>query len=310
METNLPDIYYAREIDLVEFLEQLGYFPNKIRGRDYWYLSPLRHEKTPSFKVNRKLNLWYDHGIGEGGTVADFGTRYFHCSLAELPRTMPTSQFFNKTHYDRFENGSNNPDLKGKIVVVDHREIGSTTLGKYLCKRGIASDIAHFYCREIDFQLYDKKHTAIGFGNIAGGYELRNEYFKGSSAPKDISFLNNGGGKLLVFEGFFDFLSFQTLKQQKSQALIDLPEKDVNFLILNTLSFFQKYKSKMEQHCEIHLFLDRDEAGLRCSEHALRSSNLYINQNFRYKQFKDLNDFLTQNQDPKKKKISLKKHFF
>jgi len=31
----------------------------------YWYLSPLREEKEASFKVNRKKNVWYDHGIGK-----------------------------------------------------------------------------------------------------------------------------------------------------------------------------------------------------------------------------------------------------
>jgi DNA primase len=62
----------ARQMDIVSYLSTLGYEPAKIRNFDYWYLSPLRSEKTPSFKVNRKLNLWYDHGIGKGGNVIDF----------------------------------------------------------------------------------------------------------------------------------------------------------------------------------------------------------------------------------------------
>ena len=43
------------------------------------------------------------------------------------------------------------------------------------------------FAGKLTFRLYDKKHTAIGFQNSAGGYELRNEYFKGSSSPKDIT---------------------------------------------------------------------------------------------------------------------------
>ena len=58
----------ARQIDMVEYLSKLGHSPSKIKNFDYWYLSPLREEKTPSFKVNRKLNCWYDHGIGKGGS--------------------------------------------------------------------------------------------------------------------------------------------------------------------------------------------------------------------------------------------------
>jgi DNA primase len=44
----------------------------------------LRAEKTPSFKVNRKLKVWYDHATGEGGNLVDFGIRYFKCTVAEL----------------------------------------------------------------------------------------------------------------------------------------------------------------------------------------------------------------------------------
>jgi DNA primase len=39
----------AREIDLVNYLTGCGYKPAKTRNNDYWYLSPLRDEKTPSF---------------------------------------------------------------------------------------------------------------------------------------------------------------------------------------------------------------------------------------------------------------------
>ncbi|MBT1687384.1 CHC2 zinc finger domain-containing protein [Dawidia soli] len=79
----------ARQIDLVYYLASLGYTPAKIRNNDYWYLSPFRDEKTPSFKIDRKLNVWYDHGEGTGGNLIDFGTRYLNarcpiCSTSYL----------------------------------------------------------------------------------------------------------------------------------------------------------------------------------------------------------------------------------
>jgi hypothetical protein len=36
----------AKEIDLVDYLQKLGYKPSKIRGQGHWYLSPFRNEKT------------------------------------------------------------------------------------------------------------------------------------------------------------------------------------------------------------------------------------------------------------------------
>ena len=50
----------AKRMDIVTYLESLSIKPEKVNGNDYWYLSPLRDEKTPSFKINRKLNVWYD----------------------------------------------------------------------------------------------------------------------------------------------------------------------------------------------------------------------------------------------------------
>src|SRR4028118_2104934 len=74
----------AKLLDMVMYLESLGYFAQKIRGYDYWYLSPLRDEKTPSYKVARKLNLWYDHGIGKGGNLVAFGVLFYRCSVKEF----------------------------------------------------------------------------------------------------------------------------------------------------------------------------------------------------------------------------------
>lgn len=65
-----------RQRDLIEYLSKLGFEPVKIRGFNYWYLSPLRNEKTPSFKVNTKLNRWYDLGLAKGGNIIYFGVLF------------------------------------------------------------------------------------------------------------------------------------------------------------------------------------------------------------------------------------------
>jgi len=43
---------------------------------------------------------------------------------------------------------------------------------------------------------------------------LRNEYFKGSSSPKDVTLIENGAKTMAVFEGFFNFLSYLTLNSK------------------------------------------------------------------------------------------------
>ena len=86
----------AKEMDMVQYLSLLGYEPSKIRNNDYWYRSPLREEKTPSFKVNRKLNRWYDHGLGKGGNIIDFGIQYYSCSVGEFKKKLDDGFSFQK----------------------------------------------------------------------------------------------------------------------------------------------------------------------------------------------------------------------
>ena len=75
----------AKKIDLVDYLASIGHLPQQVtNGSDYWYRSPLREELTASFKVNRKLNVYYDHGTGKGGDLIDFGKAYFRCTINEL----------------------------------------------------------------------------------------------------------------------------------------------------------------------------------------------------------------------------------
>jgi hypothetical protein len=102
-----------------------------------------------------------------------------------------------------------------KIVILNTRSLMEPALLDYMEKRRIPLEIAERFCREVDFLLYGKKHTVIGFQNKAEGYELRSDHFKGSSSPKDITFVDNRTEDIAVFEGMFSFLSFQTINKNK-----------------------------------------------------------------------------------------------
>jgi Toprim-like/CHC2 zinc finger len=274
----------AKQIDLVTYLALLGHYSQQVRNQDHWFISPLREEKTPSFKVNRQLNLWYDHGNGKGGNLIDFGVLYFNCTVTELLKHLSSSQVPNFSFQPLSSDCKNNDTHRSKILIFGKRRLAAKRLLEYLQKRCIPSEIAERFCQEIDFELYGRKYYAIGFQNNAGGYEIRNPNFKGSSSPKDISIIDNGKDQLVVFEGFFSYLSFQTIHQHKN---IDL----TNFLVLNSLSFFEKNREIMEQYQRINLFLDRDEPGLNSTKEALEWSDKYIDASHKYKGFKDLNEF-------------------
>lgn len=284
-------------LDIVDYLQSLGFAPQKIRGNDYWYLSPLREEKTASFKVNRKLNVWYDHGSGQGGRLVDFGILYFKCTVRELlEKVADKSKVIIPLHPHKFPSADEKkqvPDAGGKIQVISTREIVDPGLRHYLSTRQIPLVIANQFCDEVVFEIYGKKHLAIGFKNEQGGYELRNEYFKGSSTPKHPRMIMQKPEKdLAVFEGFFSFLSFQTISQSCNKIPIELPNLQANYLILNSLAFFEKSRERMESYEAIHLFLDRDKWGTLRTKQALDWSPKYRDQSKYFSKFKDLNECL------------------
>ncbi len=279
----------AKKIDIVEYLFSLGFQPKKIRGNDYWFLSPFRDEKETSFKVNKKFNVWYDHGLGKGGNLIDFGILFYKVSVTELLEKLGQNNFSFHPHIGNISQ-KNNAGEKEKISIIGVRPgITSLPLINYLTTRKIPFQIADAFCTEIDFRLYEKKHTAIGFKNRAGGYELRNEYFKGSNSPKDFTlFTSDSSKEILLFEGFFNFLSWQTIQQKN----ILLPKLQPNFLVLNSLSFFERAKEVIDNFSFIHLYLDRDNSGMKITKESLLISNKYIDESYKYKNHKDLNEFL------------------
>jgi hypothetical protein len=273
----------ARQMDIVSYLSTLGYEPAKIRNFDYWYLSPLRHEKTPSFKVNRKLNLWYDHGIGKGGNVIDFAILYNNCTVGEFLKTAGIN--FSLHQPNATSHKQEVQETNSSIKIVKESALKSSTLYRYLHQRRIPIEVAKQYCNEVLFRYSDKEYFAIGFKNNSGGYELRNPFFKGSNSPKDSTTFENGAQELAVFEGFFDFLSFLSIMQNSTQIRS-------NFLVLNSVSFFEKARPFMERHKALHLYLDRDKTGQNCTRYALSLSPKYKDRSNLYHHHKDLNDWI------------------
>ena len=296
----------ANQIDMVDYLERLGHKPTKIRNNDYWYLSPLRDEKTASFKVNRSKNVWYDHGIGKGGTLVDFGKLYYHCTVKDLLSKLENEKGINVSFHppkNPIAGEKKEHSIQpGKITIISSEEINNQTLRNYLQSRQIPLEVARQFCHEVKFELYGKKHLAIGFQNPGGGYELRNYYFKGSSTPKEPRLISQNAEKdISVFEGFFSFLAFQTMQQTREKLSIDLPKLHTDSLVLNSLSFLEKSRELMENYNTVHLFLDRDKMGISKTQQALKWSGKYTDQSKHYSEFNDLNECLVKSVAPELK---------
>ena len=266
-------------LDLVDFLAAIGHHPKKISRQNYWYFSPMRNENTASFKVNRQINRWYDFGTGQGSTLVDFGIAYYRCTIRELLeilsgpfQTVPRSQAQPVGQTER------------PAIILDLFPITALELVCYLQKRRIDLIVARTFCQEAIYQIAGRKYYALAFKNSKGGYELRNAYFKGSTTPKASTIVDIGANELYVFEGFFDFLSFHSIYKE-------LP-RPANFLVLNSLAFWEANLPFMQRHRKIHLFLDHDPAGIRYSTKAIALSTRFQDESKLYTGHKDLNEWL------------------
>jgi hypothetical protein len=266
--------------DMVDFLAGIGYHPKKIIGRNYWYCSPLREERTASFVVDRARNRWKDFGTGEGSTLIDFCILYYKCTIRELIEKFSRPEDGLQSVPHHAPKTQHVPENRIEILGVN--PIISFYLVRYFWERRILIDVAEKYCVEVKYKVGEKAYSAIGFANDKGGYELRNKYFKGGSYPKAPTFIETGSSEIAVFEGFFDALTFL--------SFVNCPDEELpNLLVLNSLVFFRSCMPVMDRYSRQHLFLDNDAAGDECTAMVTGKSSTYQDHRSLYKSHKDLN---------------------
>lgn len=270
-------------IGIREYLLRRGLQPHHETATHGMFLSPLREERTPSFSVRYDKGLWYDFGLGEGGTLLQLVMRLEGCGMAEAIRRLRKGAA-DEAPYQPLPTASPREDSSLRILGVG--EIRHPALIGYLRERGIAPDVAGALCREVHYAVGERRFFAIGFRNDAGGWELRSPQFKGSSAPKSITTFDRHGDTALLFEGFFDLLSHLTLQHES--------EPTADTAVLNSVVNLPRALPFLARHTTIHAFLDNDEAGHLTLER-LRSAlpgATVIDRAESYRAHKDLNESL------------------
>ena len=204
-------IEQAKRIPLDQFLMRLGYRPSRNTRGQLWYLSPLRTEATPSFKVNPSMNTWYDFGQGDGGDIIDLIK-----AMEQLPTVSESLARINAIMGDApairiVQPKEAQPIAQPALELESIGPIQSKRLFAYLRERGIDPRRIEPVIQEAQYRCGDNRFIALAFANDSGGYELRNPTFKGTLGTKDISIFEGSCDRVLVFEGFFDFLSAVTL---------------------------------------------------------------------------------------------------
>ena len=284
------DIQQIKQISIRAYLAEQGLHPIKDNPRYGLYLSPLREEHSPSFKVDYMQNLWYDFGLGTGGSIIDLIMRLERCDAGEAMRQL--EQHIDGTLVSSFM--GQNPALQrtSSIVMELVQPLEIPALLAYLTERGIDLAVARVHCSEVHYCVANKSYFAVGFRNDAGGWELRNRYFKGCTSKAPTT-RRCDYPTCLVFEGFMDYLSFLTLKSN--------PNPPHDTVVLNSVANLAKAVPFIASHELVYAYLDNDEAGRKATTELKTACRNLSDQSVHYRLHNDLNDYL-------RSRCSLKKH--
>ena len=288
------DLSLIKRYPIVEYLERKGIKPVRRTAAYALYYSPLREETHPSFKVDTEKNLWIDYAEGRGGSIIDLCMRLESCTLSEAIRCLEQNASDNITYSSRKDFVPNNSQpvmaVNGARRLIEISDTLPPHLQEYLAReRCIDLEKAMPFLKCITYEVRGRCYQAIGFANLSGGYELRdNKTFKGTITPKDITpiftdKIINQIQPTCVFEGFMDFLSFLSMKEEVTNACIVLNSvsntaKAIRYMNAQGISF-------------IRTFLDNDDAGRRAVQEFAGAGFHVEDMSIHYKDFKDLNEF-------------------
>lgn len=288
------DLSLIKRYSIVEYLERKGIKPMRRTPSYALYRSPLREETHPSFKVDTQKNLWIDYAEGRGGSIIDLCVRLEGCTLSEAICRLGQNASDNTVYSSHKDFSQNN--LQPTMAANETRKLISISdtlpphLQEYLTKvRCIDMEKAKPFLKCISYEVRGRRYQSIGFANQSGGHELRdNGTFKGTIAPKDITpiftdKIINQIQPTCVFEGFMDFLSFLSMKEEVTNACIVLNSvsntaKAIRYMNAQGISF-------------IRTFLDNDDAGRRAVQEFAGAGFHVEDMSIHYKDFKDLNEF-------------------
>jgi len=169
------NIETAKHIKLQDFLQSLGYTPIKISGEKLYYKSPFRNETQASFKVNTKLNLWYDFGLGKGGSIIALAEELYHSRdisylLAQIAKATPG---ISVTSYHSYQPIKVTAPEEPAFKDIEVCELSHPALLRYLTERKVDIAIAQKECVELHFTYKDIHHYLVKSASYAKAWAIQ-----------------------------------------------------------------------------------------------------------------------------------------
>lgn len=267
-------------------LDYLGDRVVKKVANGYLAHAPWREDNNPSLTVSLNGRGWKDQATGAHGSVIDLVMLHHGCDVKEaceiLLRDTPSFSFPQPIQSDC---GGREKVAFTRFDVVP---ITSRGLYAYLHQRCVNTDIAKHFLVEVRYSTKEPDDGSyiytLGYRNDKGGYELRNVARKLSSSPKGItSHFTIENAPVVVFEGFFDMLSFATLCGGVRH----------NYVVLNSCSMKESALEVLKGvNSQIYLCLDNDKGGEDATAWLLQHLPSAKDIRSRFSPYKDVNEYL------------------
>lgn len=291
-----------RCVPITTLLEKQGYNPVETKYQGIWYKAPWRDEKEASLKVNPALNVWFDFGAHVGGdaiALVEFHHNKDFFQACELIQGLMDGMVFDSTPIQmpvytkaRQENVT--------YAYIREQRICSAPIKRYLESRRICLPVAEKYCCELHYGRTKSEHFfSLAFKTGESSYELRNANFKGCIGPKSIAVIPYKTSQedlerqkaCVVFEGFFNMLTYVQLLQQGSPICITAYPCDM--IVLNSASLAPHAQPVFDEYEHIHCYLDNDKTGHTKTQEIIdRNPGRATDESKRHKGYNDLNDYL------------------
>ena len=267
------------KINIRTVLESFNLSPVKENRKTAFYFALDREEKIPSLSVDFVKNKAFDFGTGKSYDVISIVQQMNQCSVSEALKYLEKFVF---SVQKKFQNEE--AKLQKEYKILNVREIQHPALVQYLKSRKVYEQKE--LVKEIEYELNGKKYFGVGFFNNSGGVEIRNKYSKICLGKKDVTLLKNelnSFNEILIFEGFFDYLTFKNLEKNENS--------NSDYIILNSTSMLFKVEETLKKYDKISLFLDNDKNGNATKKAILKKYENVEDCSLIYQKFKDLNEW-------------------
>ena len=273
------------KINIRTVLESFNLFPVKENRKTAFYFALDREEKIPSLSVDFVKNKAFDFGTGKSYDVISIVQQMNQCSVSEALKYLEKFDF-------SVQNEFHNEELmqKKEYEILKVRKIQHPALIQYLKSRKVYEQKE--LVKEVEYELNGKKYFGIGFFNNSGGVEIRNKYSKICLGKKDVTLIKNElniSTEIVIFEGFFDYLTFRNLEKKENLSS--------DYLILNSTAMLFKVEELLKVYDKIFLFLDNDSNGELIKSKIQNQHKNVEDCSLIYQKFKDLNEWFCSKED-------------